>query len=83
MAFDDHNGYEPPNFWEFYPHGSISADHEMLLVLKYFRLVMFVTGGRPWSLPRSSLTFTLLQEFCMTVPFVVDNSDNILEIPPS
>jgi hypothetical protein len=83
MAFDDHNGYEPPNFWEFCPHDSISADHEMLLVLKYFRLVMFVTGGRPWSLPRSSLTFTLHQEFFMTVPFVVDNSDNILETPPS
>jgi hypothetical protein len=46
MTFDDPNGYEPPNFWEFYPRGSISADYEMLLVLKYFRLVMFVTDGR-------------------------------------
>jgi hypothetical protein len=46
VTFDDHNGYELPNFWEFYHHGSISVDHEMLLVLKYFRLVMFVTDGR-------------------------------------
>jgi hypothetical protein len=60
ITFDDHNGYELPNFWEFYPYGSISADHELLLVLKYFRLVMFVTDGTTWSLGTSTVLWLLV-----------------------